>query len=340
MAKTNYHISLKGYVGGSDFNREDVDSVLNTNDGKRVDVLIDSLGGSLATGLSISAAFRNHGEIYAHFVGLNASAATVASLGAKHISMDAGAMYLVHKCSTAFIEWGYLNSDQFSTLIADCEKIKADLDKLDLNIANLYAKKCRKPVEDLLALMKVGGWLTAKEALEWGFVDEITDVEDESAPVLTDAVASAMANAGIPIPNIKISDAEKNSFFGKLIEAVSSFFGSGSNAIVNSIKSMKTYTFLSAILAEKPITVNNGMANVSVDQLDAIEAALKDKDDIIADKDATIADLRAKLEKQPATGSKQVVENSKSEDNKDNVSSDVEAFSKTLNAARNLFNEV
>ncbi|MBD5246574.1 MAG: hypothetical protein HDS54_00195 [Barnesiella sp.] len=45
-----------------------------------------------------------------HFVGLNVSAVTIASLGAAHISI---------------FEWGSLNSDQFSTLIADCDKIKA-----------------------------------------------------------------------------------------------------------------------------------------------------------------------------------------------------------------------
>lgn len=182
MSKTAYNISLKGYVGGSDFDRKTVDSTLAANEGKSVNVLIDSLGGSLATGLSISAAFKNHGNVNVHFVGLNASAATIASLGAAHISMDAGAMYLVHKCSMAFFEWGSLNSDQFATLIADCEKIKADLDKLDLNCAQLYAARCKRKTEDLLALMKVGGWLTAKEALDWGFVDEITDLADEPAP--------------------------------------------------------------------------------------------------------------------------------------------------------------
>lgn len=129
MSKTAYNITLKGYVGGEDFDRSKVDRTLADNDGKLVNVLIDSLGGSLATGLSISAAFRNHGNVNVHFVGLNASAATIASLGAAHISIDAGAMYLVHKCSMAFFEWGSLNSDQFATLIADCEKIKADLDK-------------------------------------------------------------------------------------------------------------------------------------------------------------------------------------------------------------------
>ena len=179
MSKTAYHISLKGYVGGYDFDRSTVDRELAKNEGKQVNVLIDSLGGSLATGLSISAAFRNHGNVNVHFVGLNASAATIASLGAAHISIDAGAMYLVHKCSMAFFEWGSLNSDQFTTLIADCEKIKADLDKLDLNCAQLYATRCKRKPEDLLALMKVGGWLSAKEALDWGFVDEITDLADE-----------------------------------------------------------------------------------------------------------------------------------------------------------------
>ena len=85
MAKTTYNISLKGYVGGSDFDRSTVDPELALHDGKQVNVLIDSLGGSLATGLSISAAFRNHGNVNVHFVWLNASAATIASesLGAR-----------------------------------------------------------------------------------------------------------------------------------------------------------------------------------------------------------------------------------------------------------------
>lgn len=69
MSKTAYNIQLKGYVGGWDFDRSDVDAVLSENDGKQVNVLIDSLGGSLATGLSISAAFRNHGNVNVHFMG-------------------------------------------------------------------------------------------------------------------------------------------------------------------------------------------------------------------------------------------------------------------------------
>lgn len=363
MSKTAYNISLKGYVGGWDFDRSDVDAVLAENDGKRVNVLIDSLGGSLATGLSISAAFRNHGDVAVHFVGLNASAATIASLGAAHISIDTGGMYLVHKCSMALFsalqsafgdnEWGSLNSDQFATLIADCEKIKADLDKLDLNCAQLYAARCKRKTEDLLALMKVGGWLTAREALDWGFVDEITDLADEPAPKLTDALASAMASEGMTIPNIPIAEAEKDFAFSRFLAALTSLFSAkaerqadnkpSTNPVTTAM--IKTYTFLSAILADKPITVKDGTASVSTAQLDAIEAALSEKDRLcneqkqtIEDRDKTIADLQAKLAKQPAEPTKQVVEDSKPGDNA--PKNDVELFVDAYNSARALYNEV
>ena len=63
MPKTAYNISLKGYVGGLDFDRSKVDKELAKHEGKEINVLIDSLGGSFATGLSISAAFKNHGSV-------------------------------------------------------------------------------------------------------------------------------------------------------------------------------------------------------------------------------------------------------------------------------------
>lgn len=222
MPQTQYNLHLKGFVGGCDFDRNYVDYILGKNVGKPVNVLIDSLGGSVATALSIASAFRNHGDVTVHFVGMNASAATIASLGAKHISIDANAMYLVHKCSQGFFEWGSLNADQFAQLIADCEQIKADLDKLDVNIASMYAKKCKKNSKDLLDLMKVGGWLSAQEALSWGFVDEITDLPGEAAPKLSDAIAAEMAAAGIPIPNLPLAD--KEGAFARFLASLASLF--------------------------------------------------------------------------------------------------------------------
>ena len=196
--KTNYQLHLKGFVGGYDFDADYVDFILGKNKENEVNVLIDSLGGQSSTALSIFSAFKRHGNVNVHFVGMNASAATIASLGAKHITMDTSAMYLVHKCSVGFFEWGQLNSDGLQALIDNIEHQKADLDKLDANIAQMYATRCKKESAELLDLMKQGGWLTAQEALQWGFVDELTDYEDESAPVLTDTLASAMSSADLP----------------------------------------------------------------------------------------------------------------------------------------------
>ena len=161
----NYHLHLKGFVGGYDFDKNYVDYVLSKNAGKPVFVLIDSLGGSLATALSIASSFRNHGDVTVHFVGMNASAATIASLGAKHITMDASAMYLAHKCSTEFFQWAQLNADQLADQIASLEQLKTDLEKMDANVAGMYSRKCKKDADALLALMKVGGWLSAKESM-------------------------------------------------------------------------------------------------------------------------------------------------------------------------------
>ena len=302
MPQTQYNLHLKGFVGGADFDRNYVDYILAKNAGKEVNVLIDSLGGNLATALSIAAAFKNHGKVSVHFVGMNASAATIASLGAAHISIDKNAMYLVHKCSTAFFEWGSLNADQFRTLIADCEKAAADLDKLDVNIASMYAGKCKKKTQCLLDLMKVGGWLSAKDALEWGFVDEITDLDDEPAPVLTDAVASELAAAGIPLPNLPVEEKENPilSFFEKMV----AIFQSKSKP---QLTMNKNYKSICALLSIESIALTDGKASLTDEQLTALDKALEMKLQVISDLEAQIAALKAA----PAVTSTAVVDDGK-----------------------------
>ncbi len=140
MSKKTYNLHLKGYVGGWDFDSDYVDFVLNKNADNEVHVLIDSLGGSLATALSIVASFRNHGNVHVHYVGMNASATTIASLGAKHVSIDSSAMYLVHKCSMEFFQWASANADKLRSIIKEAEQMKENLDKMDSNIVEMYAK--------------------------------------------------------------------------------------------------------------------------------------------------------------------------------------------------------
>ena len=330
--KTNYQLHLKGFVGGFDFDADYVDYLLSKQEGKEVPVLIDSLGGRSNTALSIFSAFKRHGNVNVHFVGMNASAATIASLGAKHITMDSSAMYLVHKCSVGFFEWGQLNSDGLQALIDNIEHQKADLDKLDANIAQMYATRCKKEPAELLELMKAGGWLTAQEALAWGFVDELTDYEDEDAPVLTDTMANAMSAAGIPIPNMptmKLTQQEQSAFAKFMSSLAQLFTNSKNHDFINSQTSptqnpmKKIFTSICAILACEHLLSQDGKVTLSDAQLDSLESAISaDKQTINAlnaqietlkTEKQTLADAKAQLEseKQTLASEKQQLESDK-----------------------------
>ncbi|MBQ9751384.1 MAG: Clp protease ClpP [Paludibacteraceae bacterium] len=345
----NYHLHLKGFVGGYDFDKNYVDYVLSKNAGKPVFVLIDSLGGSLATALSIASSFRNHGDVTVHFVGMNASAATIASLGAKHITMDASAMYLAHKCSTEFFQWAQLNADQLADQIASLEQLKTDLEKMDANVAGMYSRKCKKDADALLALMKVGGWLSAKEALDWGFVDEITNADEDKAPVLTDAVASAMASVGMPIPNLPV---ESISQFSKFLNAIANLFRSQDKQPQNISEPMnKLFPLLAAALAIDALQFTDGKCSLTEAQCDTLEAFLKDqadklqatiteKDNLIAQRDQSIKDLQAKVDEQsallaakPGDKTSQVLNNG----NAPTPANDIEEQVRVMNDAKALF---
>lgn len=360
MAK-KYHLHLKGYVGGWDFDADYVDYILNKNAGQEVNVLIDSLGGKANTALSIYAAFKRHAKVNVHFVGMNASAATIASMGAAHISMDASAMYLVHKCSTEFFKWAMLNSEGLQQLIDAIAKRKEDMDKMDANVASIYAKRCKKSPEDLLELMKKGGWLSSQEAVEWGFVDEITEFDDDQAPVLDEATISAMASEGIPMP--KGYTKQKKS----ILASVARFFGVAqrgeekepdnepanetsaqiSEETTNQYHSTmkKILVNICALLALDALTLSEEKKTIemSEDQLQAIEdrmAADKAKIEELTNKvtaleneKTTLSNKIAELSKKPAEESHQVVNESKTDTN-----SEIADFVSARQAAEDLFN--
>ena len=308
MAKKLYHLHLKGTVGYWNFDADYVDYVLNKHKDEQVNVLIDSLGGSVASALSISAAFKRHGNVHVHYVGMNASAATIASLGAARITIDTNAMYLVHKCSQMVFKWDLLNADQLQQLIEECEKAKKDLDKIDLNIAEGYAKRCKKEKEDLLALMKVGGWLNAEEALAWGFVDEITDNPEDVKPKVTEEVVDFMAAHGIPMPDLPVDD-EKQSLLHQFKEFLRKVYPNESiKQTTNTTTMKKTFAFVAAVLALAAFECEEGgSVEMTCDQLKDIDDRLKCLTDqaeadkaTIAQHTATIDNLKAQLEAKDA----------------------------------------
>ena len=330
MAKKQYHLHLKGYVGGWQFDSDYIDYVLEKNKDSQVNVLIDSLGGSVASALSVSAAFKRHGNVHVHYVGMNASAATIASLGAKRVTIDTNAMYLVHKCSQVVFKWDMMNSDQLQQLIEECEKAKADLEKIDLNIASGYAARCKKEKEALLELMRVGGWLNAKEALEWGFVDEITDFEEDKEPEVTEEIVDYMAAHGIPMPDLPVTS-EKKSLLQQFKEFLRSVYPENNNnkPITNTATAMKKFVFLAALLALESLECEEGgTCQLTDEQLGTLDAKVKElteaskqANEQLSNSESRIKDLEAKLEakdaelqamaKKPAEESQQVTNQGK-----------------------------
>ncbi len=357
MPNPKYTLHLKGYVGGWDFDSDYVDFILGKNSGKEVAVLIDSLGGQLNTALSISSAFRRHGNVHAHFVGMNASAATIASMGAKRITMDASAMYLVHQCSQAFFEWGSLNATDMQHLIDNLAKQKENLDKMDANVAAMYAARCKKEPQDLLALMQKGGWLSAKEALAWGFVDELTDFEDDNAPEITDAIAADFKAHNIPIPNIPTSShslslpapaaesKEELTAFRRFLLSLSKAFHAQSDNDTNPPTYMKKeFKTICQLLKQESIETSETSSLLTAEQLDTLEAefqarktmvaSLTEKVNQLAEKNKS---LEAKLASLPADTTQSVVDSNK-HTNPNAELSDIERFIAAGNSAQALFN--
>jgi len=339
MAK-KYDLTLKGTVGWWNFHSGMVDDIIARSGDKEIHVLIDSLGGRVDDALSISSAFAAHGNVHVHYRGMNASAATIASMGAKHITIDSTAMYLVHQCSFSVFEWAALNADQLIEKAEEYKKLASDAEKIDLNVATLYARRCKRDLGELQRLMRENKWLSANEALDWGFVDEVQEVIE---PVrLTASVATAMANEGMPVPeNIEIEADGLISRLEDIFSKVSKAFRNNSTThqneaqqhSLNNIKSKimkKTFLMVAAVLAAVqsalPEASQDGKFSLDEVQLGALEKALADAK---AEKEAQLTEINslkqkladaqknldaanahiAELEQAPAEKNRQVIEN-------------------------------
>lgn len=325
----NYNLFLKGGVGGWDFNADMVNWVLDKHKDSEVHVLIDSLGGYTNVAVSISSLFKIHGNVHVHFVGHNASAATIAAMGAKRVTIDEDAAFLVHKCLYPVMEWAYMNADELDAHIKKLEAVKKDNETIDSCVAGMYARRCKKSKEELLALMKVGGWLTPEEALEWGFVDEITSYADDAKPELSEATLSSLSAAGIPLPPNYTK--KKGSIMERFLAFLQSPFSNQApddNAEGSrDTNTMPKLSVLSALLGCTLALADNKLS-LSDEQAAKIDRTLGEKDKKIADltssvtdKDKTIAELKASvaekdktiadLRKEPASSTSDVVDTKK-----------------------------
>lgn len=137
--------------------------------GQEVKIRANSPGGEVFQGFAIYNAIKQHGQCDIQIDGLAASMMTVIMLAGRKISASKNAMIMVHNPS--------------SGSFGDSKKLKKDaelLDKIKAIVISGYSERTGISPEELSTMLDAETWLTAQEALEKGFIDEITDEVLES----------------------------------------------------------------------------------------------------------------------------------------------------------------
>ncbi|HAQ20136.1 MAG TPA: hypothetical protein DCR40_13040 [Prolixibacteraceae bacterium] len=198
-------IVIDGPIGQYSFSKQFIRNELSGQSKNPVLIKISSLGGSVDDALNIYDQFIEHSNVTAELSAFVASSATLISLGAKTVRMNENSFYLIHKAMNWVDEWGSMNEDEIDALIAKLETQKQQLAKVTLQLAKMYVKKTGKTLDEIINLMKQQTWLTAEEAKNWGFVDEVF-VPEVAVNYLENLQMVAMINSsGYPDPPRKMA---------------------------------------------------------------------------------------------------------------------------------------
>lgn len=178
--------------------RREIDRI-GRSGARRVQVNIRSTGGNVEDALliydALCALAAQGAEITTSCHGYAASAATViaqaATPGRRLVSSHA--LYLIHNSTTA-LEGNCLDAERTARL----------LDKTDERLAQIYATRSGRPVEQFRELMARDGgrgeWLSAAEAVSAGLADRVTRVSPLTAvrDKMAEAVSGLFRNPPAP----------------------------------------------------------------------------------------------------------------------------------------------
>ncbi len=124
---------------------------------------INSPGGSVFDGIAIHNALKRHsGKVTVHIDGIAASIASVIAMAGDEIVMPENAMMMIHDPSG--LVWG---------TAADMRAMAEALDKMRDGLVSAYRDKSGQSAEEIQDLMAKETWLTAEEAVEFGFADRM-----------------------------------------------------------------------------------------------------------------------------------------------------------------------
>jgi len=132
---------------------------------------IHSPGGDVFDSIAIYNDLVSHpGNVNIEIPGLAASGASVIVRAGDHVAMASTAMQMMHNA------WGMTVGDRH-----DHEDMTARLSTLDHALANVYESTTQPSMDEIVAMMDRETWLTAQEAIDLGFADEIIDGAEPKA---------------------------------------------------------------------------------------------------------------------------------------------------------------
>lgn len=136
---------------------------------KEVALEINSPGGNVHQGVSIANFIKGHpAKWVAKVVGNAASIASVIACACDTVEMGVGTNFLVHKPSSLL--YGMVNADE-------ARDLANNLDTIETSASEFYLPRIEaagKTVSELEDLMREDRYMTADEAIEWGFADSRT----------------------------------------------------------------------------------------------------------------------------------------------------------------------
>lgn len=177
---SNDDAKVYNFLGYDTVSPNQVENTLNSIDGGSIEVDINSDGGSVFAASEIYSMLKAYpGNVVVNIQGLAASAASVIAMAGDEINMSPTSQMMIHKAST--VSMG--NADDF----AHDSKM---LDTTDQSIVNAYEAKTGMNRNDILKLMSDETWMTAQEAVDKGFADNISVGSNQ--PKVVNAVATPL----------------------------------------------------------------------------------------------------------------------------------------------------
>jgi ATP-dependent Clp endopeptidase proteolytic subunit ClpP len=151
---------------------------------EEIKVLINSPGGSVFDGLAIYHELKtNPANVVIEIAGVAASMASAIAMAGDVVRIAKNAHVMIH--------------DPWNVAVGDAEDLRKAAEVLEQfgeSLVSIYAEKTGLGEDEIRQMMQAETWLTAEEALEKGFVDEI--IQPVEASAFADLDVSTLA--GVP----------------------------------------------------------------------------------------------------------------------------------------------